>query len=222
VPAASPAAPRALAYGVAFLGGLALMVLEIVGARYLARDFGGSFYVWISQIGMILVALGLGYAAGGACADRAKGPWFLAFLLAPAGIFTIAIPSFSAGVIDWIVLRHPADREIPQIWQKLDPAMGSALFFLLPCTVLGMLSPTMVRASTGSLARVGRASGRVSAAGSAGSIAGVLVSGYLLMDYLPLDAIVRGTGVVMMVLGAACLWLDRLVRAPGQPTGGSA
>ena len=34
-----------------FLGGFAIMVLEIIGARYLAKDFGGSFYVWVSQIG---------------------------------------------------------------------------------------------------------------------------------------------------------------------------
>ena len=28
-----------------FLGGFAVMILEIIGARYLAKDFGGSFYV---------------------------------------------------------------------------------------------------------------------------------------------------------------------------------
>ena len=49
-----------------FLGGFAVMVLEIIGARYLAKDFGGSFYVWVSQIGVILIALALGYYIGGA------------------------------------------------------------------------------------------------------------------------------------------------------------
>ena len=39
-----------------FLGGFAVMVLETIGARFLARDFGGSFYVWINQIGVILIA----------------------------------------------------------------------------------------------------------------------------------------------------------------------
>ena len=53
-----------------FLGGFAVMVLEIIGARYLAKDFGGSFYVWISQIGVILIALAIGYAVGGTLADR--------------------------------------------------------------------------------------------------------------------------------------------------------
>ncbi|SVD05690.1 uncharacterized protein METZ01_LOCUS358544, partial [marine metagenome] len=31
-----------------FLGGFAVMVLEIVGARYLQPWFGGAFYVWTS------------------------------------------------------------------------------------------------------------------------------------------------------------------------------
>jgi hypothetical protein len=43
-----------------FEGGFAIMVLEVVGARYLARDFGSSFYVWVSQIGVILTALTAG------------------------------------------------------------------------------------------------------------------------------------------------------------------
>ena len=47
-----------------FVGGFVIMVLEIIGARYLAKDFGGSFYVWVSQIGVILTALALGYFAG--------------------------------------------------------------------------------------------------------------------------------------------------------------
>ena len=52
-----------------FLGGFVIMVLEIVGARYLAKDFGSSFYVWTSQIGVILIALAAGYYVGGAMAD---------------------------------------------------------------------------------------------------------------------------------------------------------
>ena len=43
-----------------FLGGFAIMVLEIIGARFLAKDFGSSFYVWVSQIGVILTALDMG------------------------------------------------------------------------------------------------------------------------------------------------------------------
>jgi len=65
------------AAGLVFVGGFIIMVLEIIGARFLARDFGSSFYVWVSQIGVVLIALALGYYLGGALADR------LATALAP-------------------------------------------------------------------------------------------------------------------------------------------
>jgi hypothetical protein len=79
-----------------FLGGFAVMVLEIVGARFLARDFGNSFYVWVSQIGVILGALAAGYYLGGALADRLKRASKLAWLLVPAGIFTDLTDSIHA------------------------------------------------------------------------------------------------------------------------------
>src|SRR3989441_12586837 len=77
-----------------FLGGFAIMVLEIIGARFLAKDFGGSFYVWVSQIGVILIALALGYYIGGALADRFRRVSFLACLLVPAGGGSRVLPPF--------------------------------------------------------------------------------------------------------------------------------
>src|SRR5689334_13344325 len=110
---------NAAAATVVFLGGFVIMVLEIVGARFLARDFGSSFYVWVSQIGIVLIALALGYFAGGALADRWQRLWRLAALLAPAGALLCLIPNYAGWVIDRIILRHPAEIPIPLVWQKL-------------------------------------------------------------------------------------------------------
>src|SRR3954470_9268210 len=128
-----------------FLGGFAVMVLEIIGARYLAKDFGSSFYVWVIQIGVILIALALGYGCGGALADRYQRLWFVAALLVPAGIITFLIPEFSPGLINRIIMRHQLDRNIPLVWQKIDPAIGSSLIFLTQCFALATLSPYMIR-----------------------------------------------------------------------------
>src|SRR5204862_2296194 len=160
------------------------MVLEIIGARYLAKDFGGSFYVWISQIGVILIALALGYAAGGALADRFQRAAFLALPLCVAGLVTVGIPNFTPPLIDAIVMRHPLDRDIPAVWRKLDPVLGSTLVFFLPCFVLAILPPFMIRLIARRLERVGTLSGLIYSASTAGSIAGVFVSGYVLIDYL--------------------------------------
>jgi predicted MFS family arabinose efflux permease len=191
-----------------FLGGFAIMVLEIIGARFLAKDFGGSFYVWVSQIGVILIALALGYWVGGALADRFKRISFLAYLLAPAGLVTVLIPEFAEPLLGAIIQRHPADRSIPLLWQKLDPALGRALIFLLPCFALATLPPYMIRLATKRLTHVGRISGLIIAASTLGSIAGVFVSGYVLIDQMKLSHIFRVTGGLTILLGASCFFLD--------------
>jgi MFS family permease len=191
-----------------FLGGFAIMVLEIIGARYLAKDFGGSFYVWISQIGVILIALAFGYAIGGALADRFKRARFLAGPLAVAGLFALFIPNFTPRLVKAIVMRHPLDRDVPLIWQKLDPVLGSTLIFFLPCFVLAVLSPYTIRLAARQLEQVGTISGLVYAASTVGGIAGVFVSGYILIDY-PLSAVFRVTGGLVLFLAALSLVMDR-------------
>ena len=193
---------------IVLVGGFAIMVLEIIGARYLAKDFGGSFYVWVSQIGVILIALALGYWIGGTLADRYQRMSFLAVLLFPAGLFTFLIPNFSSALIEAIVSRHPSDQEIPPLWQKLDPVLGSSLIFLLPCTVLATLCPYMIRLTARRLNHVGRISGLIIAVSTVGSIAGVFVSGYVLIDQMSLTNIFRGTGVLTLLLGFTCVFID--------------
>jgi len=198
---------------IVFFGGFAIMVLEIIGARFLARFFGSSFYVWISQIGVILIALSIGYYIGGWFADYFKRAFFLALLLIPAGIYTFTVPYFAPTVMDAIVLRHPEDMDIPMIWQKIDPAIGSAVFFLLPCFVLAMISPYMIRLASIHLSHVGRISGLVYAFSTVGSIAGVFISGYILMDHMGISSIIHSTGVLTIVLGLFCFLADSLFKA---------
>ena len=186
------------------------MVLEIVGARFLAKDFGSSFYIWVSQIGIVLAALALGYFAGGALADRRQRAGALAGLLVAAGLFTGAIPFFAPRLINGIITRHPTDRTIPILWQKLDPAIGSALIFLFPCGVLAMLPPCVIRLSARRVGHVGRISGLVFAFSTLGSLVGVVVSGYALIDLMRLSNIFHVTGVLIILLGGLCWFTDKL------------
>jgi hypothetical protein len=205
---------NAAAATLVFLGGFVMMVLEIVGARYLAKDFGNSIHVWVSQIGVVLIALALGYYAGGALADRLQRLGFLAALLLPAGLFLYFIPVWTPRLIDQIITRHPPGMDIPPLWQKLDPVMGSALLFLVPCLVLAVLSPYMIRLATQSLAQVGRSSGFIIAASTLGSIAGVFMSGFVLIDNLALSTIFRLMGAMTAALGLLCVALDRFFFVP--------
>jgi MFS family permease len=201
-----------------FLGGFAVMVLEIIGALYLAKDFGGSFYVWTSQIGVILIALALGYAIGGALADRFQRAGFLALPMAVAGLFIFFIPKFTPPLLNAIVMRHPMGQNIPALWIKLDPALGSAVVFFLPCFALAIISPYMVRMTARRLDQVGTISGLIYAASTVGSIAGVFVSGYIFIDYLSVTTIFRATGLVALLLAGLSLAMDQWLRPPERET----
>ncbi|HEY5915057.1 MAG TPA: fused MFS/spermidine synthase [Verrucomicrobiae bacterium] len=201
---------RTLAATLVFIGGFIIMVLEIVGARFLAKDFGSSFHVWVSQIGVVLIALAVGYYVGGALGDRWQRLSGLAFLLFPAGGLLLSLPNWADWLIGWIVTRHPEEQAIPPLWQKLDPVLGSALVFLLPCVVLATLSPYMIRLATHNIAQVGRSSGFIIASSTVGSIAGVFVAGFLLIDRVRLSDIFRIMGGLTVILGIFCLVFDRL------------
>ena len=121
---------------------------------------------------------------------------------------TCLIPNFSNRLITALILRHPAERDIPLFWQKLDPVLGSSLVFLLPCFGLATLSPCLIRLSAKSLSQVGRTSGLIIAASTVGSIAGVFVSGYILIDQLSAPNIFRATGALTVLLGLSCFLMD--------------
>lgn len=193
-----------------FTSGFIVMVLEIVGARFLAKDFGGSFYVWISQIGVILIALAAGYRLGGAWADLGWRLRRIGLFLAAAGVFTILLPGLAPRLILPIIARHPADAPIPAVWQKLDPVLGSTIVFLLPAVALATLSPYLIRWSTHSLGQLGRASGSIVAANTVGGIVGVFVTGYVLLDVMRISNIFRVAGALMVLLAGCCCCVDRL------------
>ncbi len=192
-----------------FLGGFAIMVLEITGARYLAKDFGGSFYIWIAQIGVILIALAAGYAVGGKLADHFQRARFLVLPLTAAGLFTLLIPELTPPLVKSIVMRHPLDREIPSLWLKLDPVLGSTVVFFLPCFVLAILSPYTIRLASKRLEHVGTVSGLIYASSTVGSIVGVFLSGFVLIDHLGVSSIFRMTGILTLGLAWMSWLMDR-------------
>lgn len=180
------------------------MTLEIIGARYLGKDFGSAFYIWISQIGVVMIALGIGYYIGGWFADKFPKIGFLGALLIFAGIITFLIPTYSAPMIDWIVQRHPLDKPIPALWQKFDPVIGSAVVFFIPCLILAMVSPFLIKILSKDIGRVGKTSGYIIAGSTFGGIFGVFTSGFLLIDIMRISSIFKLMGVVVAALGLLC------------------
>jgi len=188
-------------------------VVEIIGARFLAGIFGVRFTYGepdrggADRVGCRLLPR-----------RRARDKWqrlaLLGCLLMPSGLLLLFLPQWATVLINALIQRHAPDQPISPFWQKADPVLGSALVFLLPCVVLATLSPCLIRLSTRSLDTVGRSSGFIIAAGTVGSIAGVFVSGFVLIEHMGISSIFLLMGVTTLALGLACLALDRYFRVP--------
>jgi len=146
-------------------------------------------------------------------ADRWPRPRVLSVLLVPAGLILLFIPDYAGWLIGKIISRHPIDHPIPLIWQKLDPVLGSAAVFLVPCISLAALPPFMIRLITQSLSQVGRSSGSIIAASTLGSIVGVFVSGFILFE-MRVSNTFRAMGGLTLLLGLVCPWVESLLKAP--------
>jgi spermidine synthase len=90
----TPLAGLALAVAV-FLSGAVLLGVEIAASRVLAPTFGSSLYVWGALIGVVLSGLALGYAIGGAVADRWPSPYLLVGAIALFGPMSVVLASVS-------------------------------------------------------------------------------------------------------------------------------
>ena len=86
-----------------FISGMSLMALEVNASRILAPYFGSSLFVWSSIIGIVLLALSLGYYYGGKLADKKPQPEVLYGILWAVGIWLTALPWISTFLLNLVI-----------------------------------------------------------------------------------------------------------------------
>jgi spermidine synthase len=159
---------------VAGVSGLAVTVLEFGAVRFMAPWFGQSNYVWSNVIGVILLALSLGYWIGGRIADRSESgaPLFTAYLLAAAWAVGIAFlgPTLCAALVPQELGNQ---RLLPLAFTG--SLVATVLLFAPTTLVLGMTSPFLIRLDDAP-GWSGRTAGRIFAVGTLGSLAGCYVA----------------------------------------------
>jgi predicted membrane-bound spermidine synthase len=178
-------------HATAFLGGLAVMVVEIAGARSLAPFFGSSLQVWTAQITATLLFLALGYRLGGWLAEPER-PWTLSLILLIPGLWLSAY-----GILRMPVLTAAsAAFSIP-----LGSFLSASVLFGLPLTGLGSLSPLLIGRARRSAAS---AAGSLFFTGTLGSLVGGWLTALVLIPHSSLRWSLMGTGLGL--LGLAAVW----------------
>jgi spermidine synthase len=189
---------------IVFLSSACIMVLELVAGRIIAPHVGVSLYTWTSVIGVVLAGISLGNFLGGRLADRWASPRSRGLRLLGLIFVLSGLASLSVLAVDELDLT--AQIEWPLIAEIL--VLIAALFFL-PSTILGTISPVVVKLAISDLSKTGRTVGRIYAAGSAGSIVGTFATGFLLISWLGTHTIVWAVSLLLFVLGLLLLLSSR-------------
>ncbi|MEK7483944.1 MAG: fused MFS/spermidine synthase [Planctomycetota bacterium] len=188
-----------LLYGMVFLVGACVLILEILGTYLLAPFFGTSLYVWSSLITTTLIFLSIGYGAGGYLADRLCKPSSpqpytgLIILLAFGGITTGMIPFLREWVFRW-TFSYGIEK---------GSLFAAAILFSFPMITLGMITPYTLKLLNQTLEHTGRTAGSLFFYSTVGSVLGSLSVVHFLLPRLETASIVFLVAFTLIAL--ACL-----------------
>ncbi|HSJ41615.1 MAG TPA: fused MFS/spermidine synthase [Xanthobacteraceae bacterium] len=191
-----------MAYLIAGWSGFFVMAVELLGGRLLAPTFGSSIYVWGAIITIFMLALSLGYLAGGRYSMVTPSVRRLGAILTIAALTVVPLLLFADPLLDAMSLAVP------------DPRFGSLLsaftLFFVPTFFSGMVSPYAVRLLVQDRNSSGRHAGQLYFVSTFGSAAGTLLTSFYLVLLLEVNQILLGLLLISVIIGV-CAWF---VRAP--------
>jgi spermidine synthase len=182
-----------------FVVGMGSLGAEIAAVRLLAPYFGASTIVWANTIGVVLVALSVGYWLGGRWADRNPTMRGLCLVALAAASLLALVPFAADPLLDVAV-------------DALDEISAGAFFgsliavlvlVAIPVLLLGAVSPWALRLAVDSVEHAGEVAGRLYALSTAGSLFGTLVSALLL---IPLVGTRRTFLLFALAIALVAVW----------------
>ena len=205
---------------VACAAGACTLIVELAAVRLLAPWFGASAGVWTNVIGVILLALSVGYLAGARLAAGRRPERALALVLIWSGMFAAWLPALAQPVCglflpDGLSLHQAAGL---WLWGSLAAAL---LLFLPPAALLGCVGPLIVELlQVRKQVHAGTAGGVVLCASTLGSLGGTFLTTHVLLPHAGLTRSFVGSGLVLVSCGAA-VWIASSRRAPGKAAAGA-
>jgi MFS family permease len=173
---------------VVLVSGAAILVVETLATRLVAPYVGLTLESTTAVIGVALAGIAAGASLGGRWADVLPPRRVAAGALAVGGLGVLAVrpmvrvlgPALGPGPLAAIVLV--------------------AASTLVSVTALAMVTPAVTRARLAHVEGSGAVIGGLSAAGTVGSLAGVFLTGFVLVALLPV-------AMILLVTAVACLTL---------------
>jgi spermidine synthase len=164
----------------AFAGGLVSLAVELAASSLLRPHFGTANLVWATIIGLIMLYLTAGYFLGGRWADRSPNPATLYQIAAWAAFLIGLIPFVAYPVLQLAGVSFTTFNAF-----LLGGSFVTVLIlFSVPVTLLGCVSPFVIRLAMEEVESAGKTAGRVYAISTAGSFLGAFLPDLLLVPLI--------------------------------------
>jgi predicted membrane-bound spermidine synthase len=160
-----------------FITGAITLSLEVLASRIMTPYFGVSLYIWAGILSITLIFLALGYRLGGQISQRRDkdglqqillaAPLWAAFYLAVAtALYPIVFPVLAS--MNLVVASF----------------LGGTILLAMPLVVLSAMNPLLIALDRDARASGDGGAGRIFFISTVGSVAGVLLTAFLLIPNL--------------------------------------
>jgi spermidine synthase len=167
-------------YLTVFFAGMSALAVEMSASRLIGNVYGSSNLVWASVIGLILIYLSLGYWLGGKLADKYPNMRTFYTILMWSSLFVALVPMMSRPV-----LRFTANAfDALQVGILAGSFIAILLLFIIPVTLLGMITPFALKLSLANTESAGRTAGFLSAISTMGSFIGTFLPVLILIPLI--------------------------------------
>ncbi|HOK09403.1 MAG TPA: fused MFS/spermidine synthase [Candidatus Hydrogenedens sp.] len=185
---------------ISFWAGAGVMVLEIVSARLLAKNFGNSLYTWTTIIGVVLGCLSLGGYIGGYLSQHLNPRKVASFFLFLSSLFLLIIPLANV-LLPWN----------PYLWHFSWPVqilIHSIVVFGPACVAFGTISPILIRmiSPTNDKDVHGKKIGMIYGVNAFGGILGVIGTGYYAIAHWGTSITIALTAIISALF---FLWIAK-------------
>jgi spermidine synthase len=167
-------------YVLVFVVGIGTLGAEIAAVRLMAPFFGASTIVWANTIGVVLVALSIGYWLGGRLGDSHPSVQSLCKMIIAAAVLLAVVPLVAQPFFD-VSVDALDDIEAGAFVGSL---VGVLFLIAIPILMLGTCSPWAIRLAVPDVEHAGRVAGRLYAISTVGSLLGTLVSALVLIPLI--------------------------------------
>lgn len=198
----NPNVLKKLHISTAFMEGIAVLVIEIAGARALAPFYGSSLKVWTAQITATLLFLALGYGLGGRLSKK-QGNWGLPTVFLVAGIWLVLFPFIREVVLD---------TTSNFLGISAGSFISAVVLFGPPLLALGAVSPLLIERQDRLDAGAGLAAGTIFFTNTIGGLVGGWLTALVLIPHMALRLVLATTGMVLIGIGLFWIMAGRNYR----------